>query len=179
MTTIGKSLFRGKSSDSGGGSTSAGNSSGSILEEYGLDPSSLPEKLRGLDERFIANILSEIVDHGAPVTWDDIGVWISAGITDSGSVAREAEHFGGGGVADAAAGAVHGASFGSPRVAAVRSAGNGENAAGEGDRARGGLHVLRDQRVVADEQVDGGGREDGARAVRRGRDDECAIPAGE
>ena len=71
MTTIGKSLFRGKSSDAGAAGAAGG--AGNSLEELGIDPASLPEKLRGLDERFIVNILSEIIDHGAPVTWDDIG----------------------------------------------------------------------------------------------------------
>ncbi|CBK24593.2 uncharacterized protein [Blastocystis hominis] len=70
MTTIGKSLFRGKSSDAGAAGAAGG--AGNSLEELGIDPASLPEKLRGLDERFIVNILSEIIDHGAPVTWDDI-----------------------------------------------------------------------------------------------------------
>ena len=71
MTTIGKSQFRGKSSDAGAAGAAGG--AGNSLEELGIDPASLPEKLRGLEERFIVNILSEIIDHGAPVTWDDIG----------------------------------------------------------------------------------------------------------
>ena len=39
----------------------------------GIDVEDLPEKLRSLDERFIVNILNEIIYNGKAVTWDDIG----------------------------------------------------------------------------------------------------------
>ena len=61
MDTIAKSVFRNKNKD-------AQSSVGSTLEEMDL-----PEKLRSLDERFIVNILNEIIYNGKAVTWDDIG----------------------------------------------------------------------------------------------------------
>lgn len=174
MTTIGKSLFRGKSSDSGGPSA------GSSLEELGIDPATLPEKLRGLDERFIANILSEIIDHGAPVTWDDIGrLSLSLnGLIGSRSGPREAVRDGGGDLADAAAGPLHGAAVRAAGIAAVRAAGDGEDAAGQGHRPRGRVHLLQHQRLLPHQQVDGRGREDGPRALRRRRDEGRRSPAG-
>ena len=174
MTTIGKSLFRGKSSDSGGPS------SGSSLEELGIDPATLPEKLRGLDERFIANILSEIIDHGAPVTWDDIGrLSLSLnGLIGSRSGPREAVRDGGGDLADAAAGPLHGAAVRAAGIASVRAVGDGEDAAGQGHRPRGRVHLLQHQRLLPHQQVDGRGREDGPRALRRCRDEGRRIPAG-
>lgn len=66
MDTIAKSVFRNKNKD-------AQSSVGSTLEEMGIDVEDLPEKLRSLDERFIVNILNEIIYNGKAVTWDDIG----------------------------------------------------------------------------------------------------------
>lgn len=66
MDTIAKSVFRNKNKD-------AQSSVGSTLEEMGIDMEDLPEKLRSLDERFIVNILNEIIYNGKAVTWDDIG----------------------------------------------------------------------------------------------------------
>ena len=66
MDTIAKSVFRNKNKD-------AQSSVGSTLEEMGIDVEDLPEKLRFLDERFIVNILNEIIYNGKAVTWDDIG----------------------------------------------------------------------------------------------------------
>ena len=66
MDTIAKSVFRNKNKDSQP-------SVGSTLEEMGIDVEDLPEKLRSLDERFIVNILNEIIYIGKAVTWDDIG----------------------------------------------------------------------------------------------------------
>ena len=66
MDTIAKSVFRNKNKD-------AQSSVGSTLEEMGIDVEDLPEKLRSLDERFIVNILNEIIYNRKAVTWDDIG----------------------------------------------------------------------------------------------------------
>ena len=65
IDTIAKSVLKNKSKE--GGTT------GSSLEEMGINMEDLPEKLRSLDERFIVNILNEIIYNGKAVTWDDIG----------------------------------------------------------------------------------------------------------
>ena len=68
MEAIGKSLFRGKSGESSG--------TGSSLEEMGIQMEDLPEKLRSLDEKYIVNILNEIIYNGKKITWDDIGLFL-------------------------------------------------------------------------------------------------------
>ena len=65
IDTIAKSVLKNKNKDS--------NTTGSSLEEMGISMEDLPEKLRSLDERFIVNILNEIIYNGKAVTWDDIG----------------------------------------------------------------------------------------------------------
>lgn len=67
MDTICKSVFKNKSNETTG-STSSGNS----LEEMGINIEDLPDKLRSLEEKYIINILNEIIYNGKKVTWDDI-----------------------------------------------------------------------------------------------------------
>lgn len=43
------------------------------MEEMGICVEDLPEKLRSLDEKYIVNILNEIIYNGKKVTWEDIG----------------------------------------------------------------------------------------------------------
>lgn len=81
---------------------------------------------------------------------------------------REEVHHGGDHLAHAASRPLHGSSQRSARTAALRSSWHGEDPAGQGDRQHVPLHLLQHQRLLADEQVDGRGREDGARAVRHG-----------
>ena len=66
MDTIAKSIFKNKSSESSSSTT------GSTLEEMGINLEDLPEKLRSLEEKYIVNILNEIIYNGKKVTWDDI-----------------------------------------------------------------------------------------------------------
>lgn len=76
MDSVCKSIFKGKSNEtsSGGsnGSTSSNGTTGSTLEEMGISLEDLPEKLRSLEEKYIVNILNEIIYNGKQVTWDDI-----------------------------------------------------------------------------------------------------------
>ena len=67
MDTIAKSVFKNRS-----GEKSTSTSSGSTLEEMGIDIEELPEKLRAIEEKYIVNILHEIIYEGKKVTWDDI-----------------------------------------------------------------------------------------------------------
>lgn len=62
-----KSVFRGSNNEKSSGG------SGSTLEEMGICVEDLPEKLRSLDEKYIVNILNEIIYNGKKVTWEDIG----------------------------------------------------------------------------------------------------------
>ena len=64
---VAKSVFRGSNNEKSGGG------SGSTLEEMGICVEDLPEKLRSLDEKYIVNILNEIIYNGKKVTWEDIG----------------------------------------------------------------------------------------------------------
>lgn len=73
MDAIAKSILKNKKGGNNGNGGSGGGS-GSTLEEMGIDPEDLPERLRSLDERFIVNILNEIIYNGKAVTWDDIGM---------------------------------------------------------------------------------------------------------
>lgn len=66
MDTICKSVFKNKSNETGSAS------SGSTLEEMGINIEDLPDKLRSLEEKYIINILNEIIYNGKKVTWDDI-----------------------------------------------------------------------------------------------------------
>lgn len=69
METVAKSVFRARS-----GATGAESGSGSSLAELGIDVEDLPDKLRSLDEKYLVNIMNEIIYSGKQVTWDDIGV---------------------------------------------------------------------------------------------------------
>lgn len=68
MDAVAKSVFRGASKDK-----EKGSACGSSLEELGIAVEDLPEKLRSLEEKYIVNILNEIIYSGKQVTWDDIG----------------------------------------------------------------------------------------------------------
>ena len=68
IDAVAKSVFRGASKDKEKSSTC-----GSSLEEMGISLDDLPEKLRSLEEKYIVNILNEIVYSGKQVAWDDIG----------------------------------------------------------------------------------------------------------
>lgn len=77
MDAIAKSILKNKKggNNGNGGNSNSGSGSGSTLEEMGINPEDLPERLRSLDERFIVNILNEIIYNGKAVTWDDIGMF--------------------------------------------------------------------------------------------------------
>ena len=68
MDAVAKSVFRGARKDK-----EKGSACGSSLEELGIAVEDLPEKLRSLEEKYIVNILNEIIYSGKQVTWDDIG----------------------------------------------------------------------------------------------------------
>ena len=76
MDSVCKSVFKGKSNETASGgsgsSNGSGGSTGSTLEEMGISLEDLPEKLRSLEEKYIVNILNEIIYNGKQVTWDDI-----------------------------------------------------------------------------------------------------------
>ena len=67
IDTVAKSVFRGPNNEKSSGGR------GSTLEEMGIGVEDLPEKLRSLDEKYIVNILNEIIYNGKKVTWEDIG----------------------------------------------------------------------------------------------------------
>ena len=75
MDAIAKSILKNKKGGNSGNGGNSSSGSGSTLEEMGINPEDLPERLRSLDERFIVNILNEIIYNGKAVTWDDIGMF--------------------------------------------------------------------------------------------------------
>ena len=68
MDSVCKSIFKGKSNETSSGgsgsSTSSNGTTGSTLEEMGISLEDLPEKLRSLEEKYIVNILNEIIYNG-------------------------------------------------------------------------------------------------------------------